>query len=148
MFRGVQALSMDSKGRISVPAKHRDVLSRLVIAPNPLGEVDENCLWLYPFEEWEKVEAQVSAQGNSKTLRRLKRFFLGGAVEYTLDSNGRVLLTPALRDFAALDKKIVLVGQGNKLEIWSEADWDAQMSYGEDDDSQADYQATVESMAF
>lgn len=148
MFRGVQTLSMDSKGRISVPAKHRDALSRLVIAPNPMMEEDESCLWLYPFHEWEAVEAEVSAKPNTKTFRRLKRFFLGGAVEYTLDSHGRVLLTPSLREFAELDKKIVLVGQGNKLEIWSEKAWEAQLNPSEDDDSQADYQAAVESMSF
>lgn len=147
-FSGVQTLSMDSKGRIAVPAKYRDSLSRLVIAPNPLMEDDENCLWLYPLEEWQVVQADVSSKPNTKTFRRLKRFFLGGAVEYSLDGNGRVLLTPKLREFAELNKKIVLVGQGNKFEIWDEAVWDSQLMLDDDEESRAEYQSTVQDMPF
>lgn len=146
MFRGVQTLSMDSKGRISIPSKHRDALSRLVVAPNPMP--DEECLLVYSMDEWEKVEADLVAKPNNKQIRKLKRVFLGGAVEYVVDGHGRVLLTPALREFADLDKKVVLVGQGNKFEIWSEADWLALNAEEESDDDQAAFVAELEDMSF
>lgn len=132
-FSGINTITMDSKGRISIPAKERDALTRLVIAPNPLMNEDEKCLWVYPYDEWVRVRAEVSALPNNKNFRTLRRVFLGGAVEYAVDSHGRVLLTPKLREFAGLDKKVVLVGQGSKLELWSEAAWDELIDESLDD---------------
>ncbi|PIE45655.1 MAG: division/cell wall cluster transcriptional repressor MraZ [Gammaproteobacteria bacterium] len=146
MFRGVQTLSMDSKGRVSIPARHRDALSKLVIAPNPMP--DEKCLVVYSLKEWERVEAEIVAQPNTKPIRRIKRVFLGGAVEYKPDGHGRVLLTPELRQFASLDKKIALVGQGNKLEIWSETAWIAMRDGEEGEDEQTAFVNTLEGLSY
>ncbi len=146
MFRGASSLSIDSKGRMTVPSKHRDALTKLVIAPNPMP--DEKCLVVYPLEEWEKVESNIVSQPNNKAIRRLKRIFIGEAVEYVVDAQGRVLITPELREYAALDKKITLVGQGNKLEIWSEAAWAALHDLVDNEDTEAEYIETLEGLSF
>ncbi len=123
MFRGITTVSLDAKGRMSIPAKYRDALMKLIIVPNPVK--DEKCLLVYPIDAWEKVEAEIASKPNTASVRSLKRFFLGQAVEYITDKNGRVLLTPNLRDFAELDKKMILVGQGNKFELWDETVWNS-----------------------
>lgn len=131
-FSGEYSLTMDSKGRVSVPAKERDSLARLVVAKNPLLDDDEKCLWIYPYDEWVKAQAEVSALPNTPNFRKLRRVFLGGADERVVDSHGRVLIKPELRQFAELNKKAVLVGQGNKLELWSEAAWNELMEEAPD----------------
>ncbi|MPV86264.1 division/cell wall cluster transcriptional repressor MraZ [Ostreibacterium oceani] len=144
MFRGLHNVTMDSKGRIAVPAKHRDVLSKLIVVPNPMP--GESCLLVYPIHEWEQVEADIVSRPNSGSVRQLKRLFLGQAVEYVLDGHGRVLLTPSLREFAGLDKKLVMVGQGNKFELWDESAWTA-LRDGEVDDGAA-FVEELESLSF
>ncbi|MBS9781169.1 MAG: division/cell wall cluster transcriptional repressor MraZ [Gammaproteobacteria bacterium] len=146
MFRGATNLSIDSKGRMTVPSKHRDALTKLVIAPNPMP--DEKCLVVYPLDEWELVEKNIVNQPNTKAIRRLKRIFIGEAVEYVVDGQGRVLITPELREYAELDKKITLVGQGNKLEIWSDAAWTALHDLVDDADAEAEYIETLEGLSF
>lgn len=108
---------------MTIPSKHRDALTQLIIAPNPMPE--ERCLLVYPLHEWETVEKSIVAQPNTTEIRRLKRIFIGEAVEYVVDAQGRVLITPELREYAGLGKKVTLVGQGNKLEIWSDTAWAA-----------------------
>jgi len=82
------------------------------------------CLLLYPLPEWEVIEQKIqSLPSFHKTARRIQRLLIGHATELELDGNGRLLLPPLLRDYAHLDKQIMLVGQGKKFEIWSEADW-------------------------
>lgn len=146
MFRGATSLSMDSKGRMTVPSKHRDALTKLVIAPNPMP--DERCLLVYPLDEWEVVEKNMVSQPNSAAIRRLKRVFIGEAVDYVIDAQGRVLITPELRAYAGLGKKITLVGQGNKLEIWSEEAWAALHGHTGDADEQAAFVETLEGLSF
>ncbi|PID66960.1 MAG: division/cell wall cluster transcriptional repressor MraZ [Gammaproteobacteria bacterium] len=146
MFRGATGLSIDSKGRMTVPSKHRAALTKLVIAPNPMP--NECCLVVYPLDEWEAVEKNIVSQPNTKAIRRLKRIFIGEAVEYVVDAQGRVLITPELREYAGLDKKITLVGQGNKLEIWSDAAWTALHDSVDDKDAQAQYVETLEGLSF
>lgn len=146
MFRGSSTVSMDSKGRIAIPAKHRGGLTNLVIAPNPL--LDEPCLFLYALEDWEVVEKQIVAQPNTDEIRHLKRVFLGEAEEYVMDGQGRVLLTPDLRDFATLGKKVRLVGQGNRLEIWDAEIYRAMRGMQQSEDSKASYKQTVQSLSF
>lgn len=146
MFRGSSTVSMDSKGRIAIPAKHRGGLTNLVIAPNPL--LYEPCLFLYALEDWEVVEKQIVAQPNTDEIRHLKRVFLGEAEEYVMDGQGRVLLTPDLRDFATLGKKVRLVGQGNRLEIWDAEIYRAMRGMQQSEDSKASYKQTVQSLSF
>jgi len=127
MFQGAAALSLDAKGRMAVPSKHRDALTtpgggRLVLTAHP-----HRCLLLYPEPAWEPIRAQVlaapSLQVESAMVRRL---LVGLAEDIELDSAGRLLISPILRKYAQLDKEIYMVGQGSHFELWSEAAWSAQ----------------------
>lgn len=125
MFRGVAQLSLDSKGRLAIPARHRDVLrercdGRLIITADP-----SRCLLIYPLPEWEPIEAKLNGLSSfNPVTRSLQRLLVGNACDVELDGSGRVLVPPPLRQFAALEKNVVLVGQGNKLELWDAAQWD------------------------
>lgn len=120
---------------MAIPSKYRDVLAaacggRLVITAHPY----ERCLSIYPEPLWREVSAKVSALPNSqKAVRSFQRRLLGNAAELELDSNGRVLLPAMLRDFARLDKKLVLVGLNDKAELWSEEAWNALLDENDDD---------------
>ncbi len=125
MFRGIHALTLDAKGRLAIPSKHRDALAaqclgRLVCTINP----DSRCLWLYPLPAWEEIEHVLDGLPSlDQTVRRMQRLLIGHATECDLDAQGRLLLPPPLREFAALDKHAVLIGQGKKFEIWDETEW-------------------------
>jgi MraZ protein len=129
MFRGVNALNLDSKGRLAIPTRYREELvrtanGRVVITVNPVDR--DHCLLLYPLPEWEEIERKlVKLPSFNASARRLQRLLVGHATEVELDGNGRVLLPPPLREFAGLDKSLVMIGQGNKFEIWDEANWNA-----------------------
>lgn len=125
-----------------MPTKHRSILASLVIAPNPVPK--EPCLLIYPLTVWDKIEADIVAQPNSKANRKIMRRFVGRAEESMLDSNGRLLIKADFRNFARLDKKIVLVGQGNKLELWDEKTW---IEINEDDDDD-EYIDALEALVF
>jgi MraZ protein len=128
VFRGVQHINLDAKGRLSVPARQRESLLD-ISAGSVVVTIDtqSSCLVLYPLREWERIERDVQ---NLPTLnpavRRFQRLVLGYASDLDLDSNGRILLPGALRDYAHLEKRVVLVGQGNKLELWAESLWEAE----------------------
>ncbi len=124
MFLGASTLNLDAKGRMAIPAKYRDALaeccaSRVVVTINP----SEHCLWLYPETEWNEIARKVA---QLPTLNRqnlaLQRLLLGHASELEMDGQGRILLSPELRDYARLGKKVSLIGQGRKFEIWDAGD--------------------------
>lgn len=125
MFRGVQHINMDAKGRMAIPSRQREALlaecdGQIVITI----DTQTACLALYPLPEWERIEEKVQdLPALDPAIKRFQRLVLGYASDVELDSNGRILLPPALREYARLQKKVVLVGQGNKLELWSEDLW-------------------------
>ncbi|MGL4713805.1 MAG: division/cell wall cluster transcriptional repressor MraZ [Shewanella sp.] len=125
MFRGASAINLDTKGRIAIPVRYREPLQlghqgRIVMTV----DIQSACLLLYPIHEWELVEAKLlKLSDTDKTQRSLKRLLLGYAHEVELDGNGRILLPPPLRHYANLDKRIMLVGQLNKFELWDEQSW-------------------------
>ncbi|MDH3636952.1 MAG: division/cell wall cluster transcriptional repressor MraZ [Gammaproteobacteria bacterium] len=127
MFRGVNTLNLDAKGRLAVPTKYREGLvrqgqGRMVVTINNA----ERCLWLYPLSEWEEIEQKlVNLPSLDPAAQRLKRILIGHASDCELDASGRVLLPGPLREFANLHKRIVMIGQGNKFEIWNEEIWSA-----------------------
>ena len=125
MFRGVQYINLDAKGRMAVPARQREQLSVLCDGQVVMTvDTQSSCLALYPLPEWERVERDVQAlPALNPAIKRFQRLVLGYASELQLDGNGRVLVPSALREYAQLDKRSVLVGQGNKLELWSEELW-------------------------
>ncbi|MGD2007245.1 MAG: division/cell wall cluster transcriptional repressor MraZ [Cellvibrionales bacterium] len=128
MFRGVQHINMDAKGRLAIPARQREGLleqcgGRVVITI----DTQSTCLTLYPLPEWERIEAEIQALPALKpAVKRFQRLMLGYAADIELDGNGRVLMPQSLREYAHLEKKVVLVGQGNKLELWAEDRWVAE----------------------
>lgn len=127
-FKGLTKLSVDAKGRVAVPKAHRDVLEEngqveLVVTADP----SNNCLNVYPKPVWEEVEEELLAAPNSSPImRHYQRLFIGYATDVELDGTGRMLLSSELREYAAIDRKAVLVGQGKKFELWDEARWEQQ----------------------
>ena len=126
MFQGAAALSVDAKGRMAIPSRHRDALvpegAPLVITAHP-----HRCLLVYPEAAWEPIRQQISAMpGLDQRTATLKRLLVGFAQCETLDSAGRALIAPSLRQWAGLEKQVWLVGQGSHFELWSEAGWLAQ----------------------
>lgn len=150
MFRGVNSLSLDAKGRMAMPSKYRE---RLLAQCNGqmIVTVDRSdaCLLLYPIPEWEDIERKLVRLGNlNPQARRLQRLLIGHAMEVELDTNGRILLPPPLREFAQLDKRIALTGQGNKFEIWDEQTWSEQRdTWIASDDQNAELSAELESLS-
>ena len=128
MFRGATALNLDAKGRLAVPARHRDALTvqaggRLVLTAHP-----HRCLLLYPQSAWEPIQEKVmSLPSLDKQASLLQRLLVGFAEDMELDGAGRVLVSPVLREFAALGKQVMLVGQGSHFELWSQEAWRAQL---------------------
>lgn len=125
MFRGISSVTMDAKGRMALPARYRDAVAvasdgRIVVTI----DMRESCLLLYPLAEWELVQAKLENLSNiNPQARLLQRLLIGHATDLELDAAGRLLLPSMLRDFGGLKKKLVLVGQGNKIEIWSADHW-------------------------
>jgi len=125
VFRGVQHINMDAKGRLAMPARQREPLV-VESAGQVVVTIDTQsaCLVIYPVSEWERIEKDIQNLPALKpAVKRFQRLVLGYATDLELDGNGRLLLPQPLRDYAQLEKKLVLVGQGNKLELWSEALW-------------------------
>jgi MraZ protein len=125
VFRGVQHINMDAKGRLAMPARQREPLHS-ESGGHVVTTIDTQslCLAIYPLPEWERIEKDIQDLPALKpAVKRFQRLMLGYATDLELDSSGRLLLPQPLRDYAQLDKKLVLVGQGNKLELWSEALW-------------------------
>jgi MraZ protein len=126
VFRGINPINLDAKGRVALPAKYRDRVTdrcdgHMVLTVHPF----DRCLLLYPLADWEAIESQVNALPNStsRQARRLQHLMVGYATELDLDAVNRLLLPAMHRDHAELDKRLILVGQGQKFEIWSEMRW-------------------------
>ncbi|MCX7125346.1 MAG: division/cell wall cluster transcriptional repressor MraZ [Gammaproteobacteria bacterium] len=126
MFRGLSSGQIDSKGRITIPANYRTLMveessGSLVVTI----DTQSRCLLLYPFPQWQIIEEKLeSLPSFSPGARRIQRLVLGHATEVELDRQGRILLPNLLRDHAELDKTVMLVGLGKKIEIWSEPLWE------------------------
>jgi MraZ protein len=124
MFRGRFEYTIDSKGRISIPAKFRDVLNGKDTNGIFVTNEFDGCLVAYPIEEWRKLEEKVSNLNDiSKEVKDFQRFFISSAVQCHIDKQGRILIPPALRDYAQLRKDVVFVGMLSKFEIWSKENW-------------------------
>jgi len=126
VFRGINPINLDAKGRVALPAKYRDRVTdrcdgHMVLTVHPF----DRCLLLYPLTDWEVIEAQVNALPNStsRQARRLQHLMVGYATELDLDAANRLLLPAMHRDHAELGKRLILVGQGQKFEVWNEARW-------------------------
>ena len=124
MFQGATALSLDVKGRLAIPARHREALDeasdgQLVLTAHP-----HRCLLLYPEPAWLPIRDKVLATSSlNPQAASIKRLLVGNARDETLDSAGRLLIAPELRQFAVLEKQVWLVGLGSHFEIWSDIGW-------------------------
>ena len=140
MFRGVNHITMDAKGRLALPARIREKLSdqcqgQIVVTV----DTQSRCLLVYPMPVWETIEQQIQELPSmNQAVRRFQRLVIGYATDLEFDSAGRVLLPPALREYAGLEKKLVLVGQGKKMELWDEASWQAEIEQSKEDTSVPD----------
>ena len=129
MFQGATELSIDAKGRLGVPTRHREALAsggngKLVLTAHPDG-----CLLLYPQLAWEPIGARIQALSSfNEQARWWQRLLVGFAEEVEPDGSGRILVSPALRKFARLDKQAMLVGQGSHFEIWDIGAWDEKLA--------------------
>lgn len=126
MFRGLHTINLDAKGRLAIPTKYRETLAglcgaRLVVTV----DMEDRCLLVYPLNEWEIIQNKIAELPNmNPVVRRMQRMLIGHANDVELDASGRILLPQPLREYAGLDKEVVLMGQGKKLELWSKSEWD------------------------
>ncbi len=127
MFRGVANLSLDAKGRMAMPARYRDQLvaccgGKLIVTLDRDG-----CLLIYPLSNWEVIENELmKLPSMNPAVRAIQRLLLGHATECDLDGQGRLLIPAPLRQVANLGRQVVLIGQGNKFELWDEGAWSEQ----------------------
>lgn len=127
MFQGAAQLNLDGKSRLAIPARYRDgLLSRC--AGNLVLTADaDGCLLVYPEPEWLPIRDKLNKLSSfNPRSRALQRLLVGHAEDVLMDSAGRVLISPVLRSYASLDKSVMLIGQGNKFELWDEAKWQTQ----------------------
>lgn len=130
MFRGVNGVNIDVKGRIVMPTRYRERLQHESSGSIVLTiDTEERCLLLYPLNAWEEIESKLAALPSfNPAARRIQRLLIGHATEVDLDSHGRILLPPLLREYAGLMKLAMLVGQGKKFELWDEQHWQQRRS--------------------
>jgi len=149
MFRGATKLTLDVKGRIVMPTRHRERLresseGRLVVTVDR-----DQCLLIYPLPEWEQIERKLMALPTlHPQSRRLQRLMVGHATELELDGHGRLLLTAELREFAGLTRFAMLIGQGNRFELWDEARWTERRDFWlKSEESSTDLSAELDSLS-
>jgi MraZ protein len=128
VFQGATELSLDAKGRVTVPTGHREALvaaagGRVVITAHP-----HRCLLLYPQPAWEPIRAQIMSYSSlERQTSMVQRLLVGFAKDIEIDAAGRLLISPEQRRFASLEKQVMLVGQGSHFEIWDLAAWEKQI---------------------
>jgi MraZ protein len=130
MFRGASSINIDAKGRMAMPVRFRDLFNvdseagsaQLVVTI----DTEESCLLIYPLAEWNLIQQKLEQLPSfNPAARRIQRLLIGHATDLELDANGRILLPSLLREYAQLEKKVILLGQGKKIELWSESLWNA-----------------------
>ena len=126
MFRGEYHNLVDDKGRLSIPAKFRELISSQHVGPLVVTLGLDPCLWLYPGDTWKKNEEQLSRLNPfDADARQLVRAFLGSSEECDLDKQGRIVISPVLRRAAGLNRNVVLVGLLNRVEIWDKEKYES-----------------------
>ena len=123
MFQGASSLSLDAKGRLSVPTRHRDVLSATAAGQLTITKHPHGCLMVFPRPEWEKFRERIAQLPMS--AQWWKRIFLGNAMDVDMDGTGRVLVSPELRLAAGLTRDVMLLGMGQHFELWDKTTYEA-----------------------
>lgn len=124
-FRGVSNCNVDAKGRFALPTRYRETFADMADNKCVITiDTEDDCLLLYPLPVWEEIEEKLQALPSlNRKVRRIQRLLIGHASELEIDAQGRVLLPAILRSFAKVEKKVMVVGQGKKFELWSEKNW-------------------------
>ena len=124
MFRGATKVTLDAKGRMVIPSRYRDELMERAQGKLIFTVDKDQCLLLYPLPDWEQVERKLMGLPSMHARsRKLQRLMVGHATDVELDGQGRVLVPPELREFAGLEQRGMLIGQGNRFELWDETRW-------------------------
>jgi len=130
MFKGITNINLDTKGRLMIPSKYRCIIDnqsngKMVITIDS----EEKCLLLYPDTSWSKIQKKINDLPSfNKNARRIQRLLVGHAEDIEMDSNGRILISKPLRSFAEMMKKVTMIGQGEKFEIWSDDIWNTRVT--------------------
>lgn len=127
MFMGEYHHNIDDKGRLIIPSKVRGDLGETFIVTRGL----DNCLFVYPMDEWEIIIAKYKQLPNTKDARNFMRFFLSGATECVFDKQGRIKVPIPLINYANLEKDCVIIGVNDRLEVWSKSNWETFISDNE-----------------
>ncbi|MDH3747838.1 MAG: division/cell wall cluster transcriptional repressor MraZ [Gammaproteobacteria bacterium] len=149
MFRGATKVTLDAKGRMAVPTRYRERLAARCDGQIVVTVDKDHCLLVYPLPDWEELERKlVRLPSMNKIARELVRIMVGYATEVDMDSHGRILVSRELRDFAALEKNAMLIGQGNKFELWDEQTWKDKLDEWLAEAADGDLPADLETIAF
>ncbi|MDH7569469.1 MAG: division/cell wall cluster transcriptional repressor MraZ [Armatimonadota bacterium] len=120
MFIGGYFHSLDDKGRVVIPPRFRHLLGERFIITKGL----HGCLWILKEDRWAVIQQRLQTESLNKELVVLQRFLSGGAAECSVDSQGRILIPPVLREYARVEKEVVIIGAVNRVEIWGKETWD------------------------
>ena len=147
MLRGATKVTLDAKGRLAIPTRYRERIQARCDG-HLVATVDKDyCLLLYPLPDWEEIERKLMRLPSlDKRARRLQRLMVGHATEVDVDGHGRILLSRELREFAGLDRQAVLLGQGNRFELWDEERWNETRDGWLADGDDADLSAQLETL--
>ena len=139
---------MDAKGRLAIPTRYRERIAARCEG-QLVATVDKDyCLLIYPYPDWEDIERKlVRLPSLNRQARRLQRLMVGYATEIEIDGHGRILLPRELREFAGLDRQAILIGQGNKFELWDEDSWNEKRDAWLGDEDESDLPAELESLS-
>jgi MraZ protein len=127
MFRGINTITIDTKGRLAIPTRYRSALGVEEKIPLVVTiDTEETCLLLYTTTQWQIIEDNLQKLPSfNAAARRIQRLLIGHATDIEVDANGRILLPTVLRNYAHLDKEVVMIGQGNKFEVWDKELWES-----------------------
>lgn len=148
MFRGATKVTLDAKGRMAIPTRYRERLATRC-GGQLVATVDiDYCLLIYPLPDWEEIERKLMRLPSlNEDARRLQRLMVGYATEIEMDGHGRILVSRELRDFASLERQAMLIGQGNKFELWDDERWKEKRDSWIDGGKSTDLPAELETLS-
>jgi MraZ protein len=140
MFRGINAITIDDKGRLAIPTHYRAALGAEKKAPLVVTiDTEEQCLLLYTAAQWQIIENNLQKLPSfNKAARRIQRLLMGHATDVVVDGSSRILVPTVLRSYAKLEKEVVMIGQGNKFEVWSKELWEIRRQEWLDEEGSGD----------
>ena len=149
VFRGATKVNLDAKGCMAIPTRYRERLSARCDGQIVVTVDKDHCLLIYPLPDWEELERKlVRLPSMNKIARNIVRIMVGYATEVDMDNSGRILVSRELREFAGLDKAAMLIGQGNKFELWDESAWIEKRDAWLAEESDGELPADLESISF